>query len=198
MLMVGQVSAGTKIPPHWMGFPGAMQNRATARESSRPCLEQMTRYQTFWSDVFKEWVEIVLWFAAQYGGEEFSTTDAVVTLDSPLDLEMENITRLMDSIATAMTNGTLDLELGQIALSKLVVIGLEDLGIRDLEPVEVEQASTGQGGAPDGQEPPEEPEELDLGGALGEVQKLIHANQIRRALWALEAALDRQEIEGEE
>jgi hypothetical protein len=198
MLMVGQVSAGTKIPPHWMGFPGAMQNRATARESSRPCLEQMTRYQTFWADVFKEWVEIVLWFSSQYGGGEFSTTDAVVTLDSPLDLEMENITRLMDSIATAMTNGTLDLELGQIALSKLVVIGLEDLGIRDLEPVEVEQASTGQGGAPDGQEPPEEPEELDLGGALGEVQKLIQANQIRRALWALEAALDRQEIEGEE
>jgi len=199
MLMVGQVSAGTKIPPHWMGFPGAMQNRATARESSRPCLEQMTRYQTFWADVFKEWVEIVLWFSAQYGGGKFKTTDAVVTLDSPLDLEMENVTALMDSTTTAMMNGALDLQLGQIALAKLVVVGLEDLGIRDLEPVEVEQDSAGQGGAPDGKAPEMPSEEgLNLSAALANVNKLVQANHLRQALWALEAAIDAVEIEGEE
>jgi hypothetical protein len=200
MLMVGQVSAGTKIPPHWMGFPGAMQNRATARESSRPCLEQMTRYQTFWSDVFKEWVEIVLWFASEYGGKQFKRTDAVITLESPLDLEMENITRLMDAIAKAMTDGALDLEIGQIALAKLVVVGLEDLGIRDLEPVEVGQDDAGHGGAPDGAAPkaPEEPQEFSLGGALDQVNRLITANSLRQALWALEAAVDKAEDEAGE
>jgi hypothetical protein len=205
MLMVGQVSAGTKIPPHWMGFPGAMQNRATARESSRPFDKQMERYQTTWVDVFKEWVEIVLWFAQQYSpghAAGFETTDAVVTLETPLDLEMEDVTKLMNAVTAAMTDGALDQVLGTAALSILVRKGLEDLGVREVVPAGAEEPK-GQGGSepqsPDGEpQEPEEPEEPGnpaelVIGTLARLQRTMRLNSLREALVVLGAALDKEE-----
>lgn len=201
MLMVGQVSSGTKLPPHWMGFPGAMQNRATARESSRPFLEQMQRYQTFWVYVFQEWVEIVLWFAELYAGASFASAESVITLESPLDLEMENVTALMAQIITAMEKGLVGNDLGRLALERLIMMGLEDLGVRTLEPVDLEGIDLDRGNDEpnnQGETPPTEPGQgtdhgVELSATLQAVSDTMRRNALREVLWTLQVALDRQE-----
>lgn len=192
MLVVGQVSAGTKIPPHYMGFPGAMQNRATARESSRPFIEQMERYQTFWTDVFQEWVEIVLWFDTQYGGKKEHDTTATITLQSPLDLDMVDVTALITAITSAQ--GAMSAEVARLALDKLAMVGLEDLGIRDLEPVALPEGVLPEEPPEEepGPEAPEAPEVPDMGSeALNEAAREMVRNVIAQVEWALETTVDR-------
>lgn len=221
MLMVGQISAASKVPPHWQGFPMAMQNRATARESSRPFMEQMERYQTFWTSVFKEWVTIVLWFDTQYGsGADHSEVEVTVTLESPLDLEMEEVTKLMDSITAAHEKGLIPDWMAEVATQKLVVLGLEDLGVRDFEQIEEpdwakededQDDDSDDDDQGDGQQPPmppfpfQQPDQLpgqepgqQLGptegtGALARVEQIMTLNSMRQSLDYLAMQVDAYE-----
>lgn len=133
-LPIGQISAGTKVPPHWMGFPGAMQNRATARESSKPFEQQMERYQIFWTDVFQEWVEIVAMFAVEFNAQiddgTFSTTDAVVTMETPLDLEVNDIVGLFNAVEKAAADAIIDAGQAGRVLAALAVLALNEFGIQ--------------------------------------------------------------------
>lgn len=123
-MLAGQVSAGSNVPLHWMGWPQALSNRATAREMRIPWNEQLERYQTFWSSAFKAMVEIVGINAS--GFEDYETD---VSLQSPLDIDIDEINRLMTAVTAALAIGGMDTELGVAANNKLTERGLMVLGI---------------------------------------------------------------------
>jgi len=134
-LVVSQVSASTKVPPHWMGFTQTLQNRATARESGRPFVEQMQRYQEFWADVFQDMVEITLMFAEKYGGQQFDTYDAQITFESPLLIGSDEIAQAITAINDAMVSGAVDPDIGRRALDWLVALSLVSLGARNVQTI---------------------------------------------------------------
>jgi len=149
-LVVGQISSSTKVPPHWMGFPQFAQNRATARETSRPFIEQMERYQEFWADVFQDMVAVTLYFADKYSsaGEKtnFSSTEAAVTFESPQRIDPSEISSMIGAIDKAATGGALDPDVAKNAIAWLVTTALVNLGARNvseiLEPSGEERADT--------------------------------------------------------
>jgi len=138
-LVVGQISSSTKVPPHWMGFPQFAQNRATARETSRPFIEQMERYQEFWSDVFQDIVAVTLYFAVKYGSEynekTFTSTEAAVTFESPQRIDPSEIATMIGAIDKAATGGALDPDVAQNAIAWLVATALVNLGARNVEAI---------------------------------------------------------------
>lgn len=151
MTLLGQVSAGTGIPLHWLGRPDAMQNRATARETERPWLEQMERYQTWWADVFNDIVEIVL----RLSGTEYEDYSADVTLDSPYYVTTDEIARLFGAVTDAQAAGILPAAVATATMERLLAVGLTNIGIRDASDI-IEQALEEE---PEEEAPPPTPPE---------------------------------------
>ncbi len=145
-MLAGQVSVGTGIPLHWMGWPQALSNRATAKEMRAPWNEQLERYQTFFVAGFQAMVEIV---GMNAGGFEDYTTD--VSLQSPLDVDVAEIQDLMTAVTDALTAGTVDTALGLLANNALVTRGLMTLGITDVQAALEDNGNEG-GTAPDDEE----------------------------------------------
>jgi hypothetical protein len=134
-MLAGQVSVGHGIPLHWMGWPQALANRATAREMARPWNEQLERYQLMWSDVFSDMVEIV-----GSNAKDFKSYEADVSLQSPLDVEVEEITAGMAALTGAVGVGAIDASLAVTANNKLAEQLLLTLGVSGaLEGLEDEQ-----------------------------------------------------------
>jgi hypothetical protein len=91
MTLASQAGVGMGIPPHLLGRPDAMQNRATAKETLGPLMRQLERYQVFWSSVFRDIVDFVLTQAEQYGGKNFEDHGCTVTMDSPFDADLGQV-----------------------------------------------------------------------------------------------------------
>lgn len=134
-MFASQVSVGSNIPLHWLGWPQALSNRATAREMKLPWVEQLNRYQRLWQQAFIDMVEIV---GVNAGG--FETYAAEVNLQAPLDVNLDEVARSMTAITGAMGGGAVDTEQAVEANNKLVELTLQVLGIPapvdDGEPVE--------------------------------------------------------------
>lgn len=131
MTLLGQFAAGSGIPLHWLGRPDAMQNRATARESSRPWYEQIESYQLFWSDVFSDMVEIVLRMKEEYGKAKYQTYDADVTLESPLDTEIAEVVDLLAALGAAVEKSLLPGDVAERVALRLIELALTQFGVRD-------------------------------------------------------------------
>ena len=91
MTIAAQAGVGMGIPPHLLGRPDAMQNRATAKEVMGPLMRQLERYQVFWSSVFRDIVDFVLIQAEQYGGQHYKDHGCTVTMDSPFDADLNQV-----------------------------------------------------------------------------------------------------------
>lgn len=128
-MLAGQVSAGTGMPLHWMGWPQALANRATAREMARPWNAQLGRYQGMWVTVFQALVEIVAMVATEATGQVFEDVGATVTLQSPVDVQLDEIGQAMEALTSAASAGIVDGELAVEAAQKLVEQLLLVLGI---------------------------------------------------------------------
>ena len=106
-----------------MGFTQMLQNRAVARETNRPFIEQMERYQEFWADVFHDMVEITLRFAEQYNKKYqsgFETTEVEVTFESPLLIPADEIAAAIKAITDSANAGVCDAGVAQRAVDWLV------------------------------------------------------------------------------
>ena len=86
------------IPPHWLGRPDALQNRATAEELLRPVMRQWARYQLMWSNTWREVVTLVLEAGAMYprgNGRQYGwpidELDIDVTMDTPTDADFDSM-----------------------------------------------------------------------------------------------------------
>ena len=149
MLVAGQISAGTGAPLHWMGRPDAMQNRATARETAKPFIEQMERYQSWWADVLQDWVEIVLRLHEEATGKEFETYEADISLESPIAVDLDELAKVMTAVTGGVAAGAMDPRAAGNALERFTLLSLEALGVKDaqsvLEPENGEEAPTEAG-----------------------------------------------------
>lgn len=137
-LVAGQMSASSKTPLHWMGYPQQLQNRATARETNRPFIEQMERYQEFWADVFTDLVGIALMFAQKYdpqyaGG--FESDEAGVTFESPQIIPADEIASVIAAVTNAVRHGAVDVDVATNAVNWLVSLAMVNLGARNVEDI---------------------------------------------------------------
>jgi hypothetical protein len=146
MMLLGQVSAGTGAPLHWMGRPDAMQNRATAKETERPWVEQMKRYQQLWSDTLGDVAEVVLRSNELYSSANYETYAVTVTLDTPIDVEVADVNTTMTAVTQASLAGTINSAAAQSTIQQLVKIALTALGVADVE--DVVNVEPPEGGAP--------------------------------------------------
>lgn len=133
--VAGQVSVNTRIPLHWMGFPDALNNRATGREVLLPWIAQIGRYQLWFSSFFEEMGQIVLSLREQYGGMTFADKSIAVSLDAPTLIESEFILALMGQITTATEKTVIPYEAGTAAMKELVILALTAVGVRDAQEI---------------------------------------------------------------
>lgn len=179
-LLVSMLSNCTKIPPHWSGFPQIAQNRATAKESNRPFVEQMQRYQKFLADVFQDLVEVTLMFASEYGkhrGADFSEVESSVTFESPEIADLPAIAVAIKTIGDGLGNGTIEAAEGERALKWLVRLYLVTLGARDVESIVGEPEGSAEEGPEGGPDVPPEVQGT-MEGAVLLSAKMYAAGQI--------------------
>lgn len=141
LTLLGQVSAGTGVPSHWLGRPDAMQNRATARETELPWLEQMERYQMFWADVFADICEVVLRLREQAGvkfGDDAYPVD--VTMELPLTAQAAEITQFYNAVNQS-AGVALEMDTATRALDTLLQLQLINFGVKGVQDI-VEPEST--------------------------------------------------------
>jgi len=135
LMLLGQVNAGSGVALDWLGRPDAMQNRAVADHAGLPWMEQMERYQEFWTDVFGDMVEIIAIMDGRATGTKWENTNAAVTLQSPIILEPETLAAQMDAVVKAGTAGMISPEVAERAVNALMVLALNRLGVHDTEAI---------------------------------------------------------------
>ena len=125
MTLASQAGVGMGIPPHLLGRPDAMQNRATAKETLGPLMRQLERYQVFWSSVFRDIVDFVLIQAETYGGKHYEDHGCTVTMDSPFDADLSQV---------MMGLGMLG-QLGAISpkVAAKIALAMPDYNVQDLD-----------------------------------------------------------------
>lgn len=147
LTIAAQFAAGAGVPLHWLGRADAMQNRAVAKESSLPWYERIQRYQTFWTSVFSDLVEVVGRMENQYGSESIEDFTCEVGLDSPFQNDIDEIASIMGAITAAVSGGTLDAGIAGRANQEFTRLALLSLGIRDadgiVEPPEDGESAVG-------------------------------------------------------
>jgi len=104
MTLAGQGSAGTGVPLGWMGRSDAWQNRSVAEYVVQYFETVMDRYQRTWSAIFSDMCEIVL----RTSGKSLESYEANVTLQAPIDMNVDEITRTMTATSNAVTAMALD------------------------------------------------------------------------------------------
>ena len=133
--ILGQFAAGARVPLGWLGRPDAWQNRAVAKEASLPWYEQIQRYQTFWSSVFSDIVEVTGRMANQYGRKNIDDFSCEVGLDSPFQNDISEIAEIMSALTGAVSGGALDAGAAGRANLEFTRLALLSLGLRDVETV---------------------------------------------------------------
>ena len=163
LMALGMASSGT--PLDWLGRPDAMQNRAVADHAGLAFLEQLERYQEYWSDTFVDMVEIVGMLKARStaGLKMPEKVEAEVTLESPLHLEPDALATQMDAVSGAASLGIIDKPLADRVMQTLIGLSLNSLGIRDVRDVME---------APEGEKPEEGVLEL-FNSRDGQMQALL-------------------------
>jgi len=135
MLVAAMISMASKLPIFMQGRPDMVQNRSVAEVTMRPWAETMVRYQTFWTGVFRDMVEIVLRMAEEYpdnGGmvRKFSTYAITTTMESPTDVSVEEIEGAITAVADAATRGVMSMPTAQAVVKELTRILVAALGVR--------------------------------------------------------------------
>jgi len=131
MTVLSYAGLAAGIPPHWLGRPDMMQNRATARELLLPVMRQWERYQAMWEDTIREWARIVLKAAQTYPADQRARygkpiEEMTIEVNMPTALSSAEFPELIAALGTLAQAGILrQQEVAKIAL------GLPELGIQD-------------------------------------------------------------------
>lgn len=132
-LVLGQGYAGTSVP---VGLVRSdfFQNRSVAEVVMEPFYEAMQRYQGWWTDVLTDVCHIVLMQSGRVPGA--LEMPVKVTLESPIRLDIEDVTGMFGAVTEAAMNGALDPDVARPALEKLLTLALQKFGVRTEEKVE--------------------------------------------------------------
>lgn len=131
------LSAG--LFPHYAGM-GDAYRLATATSMEQPILRQFTRYQRFWSSVWRDVLRIVLTMRERYGGESFDSYEAEVNLDKIIQSDS---TALIGSVSQAYSSmlvpllaaGVIPDEVSGRIIVKTWQLVLQEMGVQDVDEV---------------------------------------------------------------
>jgi len=128
MTLLAQVSTGTGVPPHWLGRPDSMQNKAVAQETKLPWIEQLERYQLFWADVFRDIVTVVLRQKNKYSkGVVIIDAEPYISMETPADVQIGDAPTLLEIVKAA--SEVLSPGEAKEAILKITVTALKQYGI---------------------------------------------------------------------
>lgn len=131
-MLAGQLSVNTGIGLHWMGFPDALANRSTAEEILRPFWQQIERYQSWWTSVLEDVGHIVLTLKDEYSPIRVPVdTKISVTLEVPISVEIETITKLLAEVREQIVAGVVPVDTGRKVVRELTILALNKIGVRD-------------------------------------------------------------------
>lgn len=129
LLSMAALPAG--LPPHLMGR-GEVVRMAVAEAMDHPIFRQFTRYQSFWTSVWKDMSDFVLRMYEKHSDVTFSTRDVAVQTDNLKNVDVNDIMTLTTLTLTLMEAGLLKdeevLENMAIALMRMAML---TVGIKD-------------------------------------------------------------------
>ena len=140
MIVLGQGSAGTKVPLGWSGRADAWQNRSVAEMTVLPWDEAMQRYQSWWSSVFRDMARVVLTQADIGLTSEEMLAD--VTLDTLLTVKVEELLAVVTEVVKATEIGIIGVDRAAAIVERIVGLALTKFGVVDVGEV-MEPEATG-------------------------------------------------------
>jgi hypothetical protein len=134
--LMGQAGLAGRVYPHWLGR-GESYRLATATAMETPTLRAFNRYQLFWSATWQEVATIVLQAAEEYNPKhpQFETYEVDVNTDALLTVDTRMVAEVMKAVGDAVQAGVLQAEDAQKVGPYLVRIGMQSLGIRNVDDI---------------------------------------------------------------
>lgn len=138
-MIAGWTGLGVGVPLHWFGFPDAIPGGlATARELLRPWLEQLKRYRTWITAVYRTMGVVALSVAAGPGITVADLPTVNVSLDLSLIVDIETLVRIFDSLSGAIEKGTFPPLEGETIMRVIMFLILDKIGVKDAEKLTTE------------------------------------------------------------
>jgi hypothetical protein len=129
LLSMAALPAG--LPPHLMGR-GEVVRMAVAEAMDAPIFRQFTRYQSFWTAVWKDLGDFVLRMHEKYSSVEFSSRDVAVQTDNIKNIDIDDIMTLTTLTLTLVEAGLLaDEDVLQNMAVALMRLAMLTVGIKD-------------------------------------------------------------------
>lgn len=150
LTLLSQAGLGAGVPPHLLGRPDAMQNRAVADSTMEGAIIQWRRYNLFWSSVWRELVDLVLTMKERFTEETFETHEADVSSDNALlQIEIDQVLKAATALGTLIDRDAIGMEEATAMAMTLMRLTLQALGVRNVEEVFEPATELGHPGHPD-------------------------------------------------
>lgn len=133
MLVLGQGSAGTKVPLGWSGRPDSWQNRSVAEMTILPWNETMQRYQSWWASIFRDMAQIVFIQSGANLTPEQMEVD--VTLDTLITVAVDELLAVIGGVTDAASKGVISIEQASGIISQVAQLALTKFGIAEADQV---------------------------------------------------------------
>ena len=130
--LLAQAGLAGRIFPHYLGRGEAFR-LATATALEEPTRRAFNRYQTFWASIWRDMVKLVLTMKGKYGGMTFETYDADVNTDSIVQVDLDKIASLIESLTGMVDSFVLSGKVANKVGEQLLRVALQTLGIGNVE-----------------------------------------------------------------
>lgn len=130
--LLGMAGISARIYNHWLG-KGEAFRLATATAMEMPTLRAFNRYQLYWASIWQDMVKIVL--TAKNPEMPVEQMEADVNQDALITADTEDIERVSNIINNALDRGLIDEQGAVAAVDQLARLGLQSLGVKDIEAV---------------------------------------------------------------
>lgn len=131
-LLTGMAGLSGSIFPHYLGMGEAFR-LATATAMEGPMLRAFQRYQNFWSSVWRDLVKAVLTANQGVKGSTFTSLEADINSDAILQVDLGELSSLMESVDKLAADGVLDPTSAANATATLVRMALSVLGVSEID-----------------------------------------------------------------
>lgn len=130
-MFIGQAGLAGRIYPHYLGY-GPTYRLATATAMEKPVFRAFNAYQLFWSSVWEDLVSIVFMMAEKYSSVKIRTYEVKINLDRIINLDIEQIATLMNSVNACAINAVIPQETAAKIIVELSKAGMDAVGVTDV------------------------------------------------------------------
>ena len=97
-----------------------------------PVKKAFSRYQLLWSAIWRDVVNVVLGAIEEHNNVTFKTRDVIVHTDNIVEIDLEDMSSLLDSVTASAEKGLFDEEEARNVTRKLVQTSMVSLGISEV------------------------------------------------------------------